>query len=97
MTAGTVLLGTVLGGWLWVPRAPLQPRPEVVWGKVVAVAVLGIAAFVGALWAGAPRGGGGRAVVWGALGQTNNLRPGVEVVRLTMHPAPRRPPAQSTP
>jgi hypothetical protein len=97
VTAGAVLLGTLVGAWLWVPRAPLRPRPEVGWGNAVAVAVLGIAAFAGALWAGAPRGGGGRAIVWGEAGQTANLRPGVEVVRLTMHPAPKKPPARSAP
>ena len=97
VTAGTVLLGTLLGAWIWVPRSPLRPRPEVGWGNVIAAAVIGIAAFAGALWAGAPQGGGGRAVVWGDLGQTNNLRPGVKVVRLTMRPAPKKPPVPSTP
>jgi hypothetical protein len=93
VTAATVLAGTLLGAWLFVPRAPLRPRPDVGWGKVVAVAVLGIAAFSAALWAGAPRRGGCRALVWGEPGQTSNLRPGMEVVRLTLHPAPRKPPA----
>ncbi len=97
VTAGAVLVGTLLGAWLWVPRAPLCLRPAVGWGNVLAVAVLGIAAFAGALWAGGPRGGGGVALVWGEPGQTNNVRPRVEVVRLTMHPAPKQPPAPSAP
>ncbi len=92
--AGVVLVGAFIGAWLYVPTAPLAPRPELRWGKVSAVVVIGVAAMAAVLWAGAPRGGGGRAIVWGALSETNNLRPGVEAVHLTRRPAPKTPPAR---
>jgi len=53
--------------------------------------------FGAAVWAGAPRLGHGTALVWGVPGMTNNVRTGMAVVRLTPLPAPKRPPARSTP
>jgi len=93
-TATAVLVGALLGAWLWVPRSPLHPNPLLRWGAVVGVTVVCAVVFVAASWAGAPRRGHGTAFVWGYPGETNNVRPGMAVVRLMPLPAPKRPPAR---
>ena len=94
VTTGAVLVGALLGAWWWVPRSPLHPRPQLRWGTVIVMAALGVVVFGAAGWAGAPRHGHGTAFVWGRPGETNNVRPGMAVVRLTTLPAPRKPPAR---
>jgi len=94
MTTAAVLLGALLGAWWWVPASPLHPRPHLLWRTVVALALLGVAVFAVATWAGAPRRGNGTAFVWGYPGETNNVRPGMAVVRLMPLHAPRKPPAR---
>ncbi|MDD5564685.1 MAG: hypothetical protein PHQ91_13310 [Thermoanaerobaculaceae bacterium] len=94
---GAVLAGAAFGAWRWTPRSPLHPRPDLLIRRVVAVWVVGVAVFGAAVWAGAPRLGHGTAMVWGVPGMTNNVRPGMAVVRLTPLPAPKRPPAPSAP
>jgi hypothetical protein len=89
-----VLAGTLLGAWAWTPASPLHPRPEVRWGTVLASAVFGVAVFALAAWAGAPARGHGTALVWGFPGRTNNVRPGMAVVRVMPLRAPRTPPAR---
>ena len=93
-TTTAVLVGALLGAWLWVPRSPLHPNPLLRWGAVVGVTVVGAVVFVAASWAGAPRRGHGTAFVWGYPGETNNVRPGMAVVRLMPLPAPKKPPAR---
>jgi hypothetical protein len=93
-TTAAVLVGSLFGAWFWVPSSPLHPRPNVRWSTVVVLIVLGAAGFAAAAWAGAPRRGHGAALVWGFPGQTNNVRPGMAVVRVMPLRAPRRPPAR---
>ena len=90
---GAVLAGAFVGGWVWMPHAPLRPRPEIGWGRVVGVAVLGLLVFGAAAWAGAPRPGHATAFVWGVPRETSNVRAGMGVIRLTPLPGRRRPPA----
>ena len=94
VTTVAVLLGAALGAWVWVPSAPLRPRPHLRWRTPVAAGVLGVVVFAASVWAGAPRRGHGVAFVWGLPGETNNVRPGLSVVRLMPLPAPRKPPAR---
>jgi hypothetical protein len=94
VTTVAVLVGALLGAWLWVPGSPLHPHPHLGWRTVVAVSVLGAVAFAAASWAGTPRRGHGTAFVWGYPGQTNNVRPGMAVVRLMPLPAQKKPPAR---
>jgi hypothetical protein len=94
LTTVAVLVGALLGAWLWVPHSPLHPHPHLRWRTVVGVTVVGAAVFAAASWAGAPRRGQGTAFVWGHPGQTNNVRPGMAVVRVMRLPAPKKPPAQ---
>jgi hypothetical protein len=94
ITTVAVLVGALLGAWLWVPGSPLHPRPHLRWRTVVGLAALGAVVFGAASWAGAPRRAQGTAFVWGLPGQTNNVRPGMAVVRLMPLPAPRKPPAR---
>ena len=94
---GVVLLGALAAGFLWVPGSPLrrfeQPETKVLL-RAAAVAVVVAAA---ALWAGRPAGGQARALLWGAPGETNNVR--TEMVRVPLTPprAPAAPPAPSAP
>jgi hypothetical protein len=62
--------------------------------SVAMAGVVGLVVFAFALWAGAPAYGHGKALVWGFPGRTNNVRPGLAVVRLTPLRAPRKPPAR---
>jgi hypothetical protein len=94
VTTAAVLLGVLVGGWSWVPSSPLHPRPELHRRTVVALVVLGAAVFAVASWAGAPRRGHGTAFVWGFPGETNNVRPGMAVVRVMPLHAPKKPPAR---
>jgi hypothetical protein len=94
VTTAAVLLGMLLGAWCWVPRSPLHPRPNLYRRTVVTVMVLGAVVFVAASWAGAPRRGHGTAFVWGFPGETNNVRPGMAVVRVMPLHAPKKPPAR---
>jgi hypothetical protein len=94
VSTAAVLVGALLGGWLWVPRSPLHPQPHLRWGTVVGATIVGAAVFAAASWAGAPRRGHGTALVWGYPGQTNNVRPGMAVVRVMPLPAPKKPPAR---
>ena len=93
VTTGVVLAGTLVGGWAWMPHAPLRLHPTVGRGRVVAVAALGLLAFGAASWAGAPRGGHGSAIVWGVPRETSNARPGMAVIRITPLRARKTPPA----
>ncbi len=93
LATGAVLAGALVGGWVWTPHAPLRPRPDVGWGRVLGVAALGFLTFGAAGWAGAPRGGHPAALVWGVPRETSNVRAGMTVIRLTPLPARRRPPA----
>jgi hypothetical protein len=94
VTAAFVLAGSLFGAWLWMPSSPLHPRTHLRWRTTVVIGALGIVVFVVAAWAGAPGRGHGTAFVWGLPGETNNVRPGMAVVRLTPLPAPKRPPAR---
>jgi hypothetical protein len=94
LTATAVLAGSLFGAWWWMPSSPLHPRPQLRWRTTVVIGALGVVIFVGAAWAGAPRRGHGTAFVWGLPGETNNIRPGMAVVRLMPLPAPKRPPAR---
>jgi hypothetical protein len=94
VTTGAVLVGSLLGAWWWMPSSPLHPRPQVHRRTVAALVVLGAAAFALASWAGAPRRGHGTAFVWGFPGETNNVRPGMAVVRVMTLPAQKKPPAR---
>lgn len=93
LTTGAVLVGALVGGWVWTPHAPLRLRPEVGWGRVLGILALGCLVFGAAAWAGAPHRGQGVALVWGIPNETSNVRAGVAVVRITPLPAPRRRPA----
>jgi len=94
LDAAAVLLGALFGAWRWMPSSPLHPHPHMGWRRVAAVAVVGAAVFGLALWAGAPRMGRGVAFVWGFPGQSNNVRPGMAVVRVMPLRAQRTPPAR---
>jgi hypothetical protein len=94
VSAGVVLAGILMGAWLWMPASPLHPRPELRRRSVAMGGVVGVVVFALALWAGAPAYGHGKALVWGFPGRTNNVRPGLAVVRLTPLRAPRKPPAR---
>jgi hypothetical protein len=94
VTAGGVLAGTLIGAWVWMPRSPLHPRPHVRWWAAMVTGAAGVTVFALALWAGAPARGHGTALVWGLPGRTNNVRPGMAVVRITPLPSRRRPPAR---
>ena len=92
--SGAVLLGVLLGAWLWMPASPLHPRPQVRRRSAALLGAVGVGVFALALWAGGPARGRGRALVWGLPGRTNNVRPGLAVFRLTPPPAPKTPPAR---
>ena len=94
LTAAAVLVGTLIGGWAWMPGSPLHPYPQVRWRTVALAGVAGVAVLALASWAGAPARGHGTALVWGLPGQTNNVRPGMAVVRVTPLRGLKRPPAR---
>ncbi len=87
-----VVVGALVGGWVWTPHAPLRLRPSVGWGRVFAMWALACVVFAAAIWAGRPRGGQGVALVWGVPRETSNVPAGAAVVRITPRLSPRTPP-----
>jgi hypothetical protein len=77
-----VVVGSWLGAWLWLPRAPLRTPPEVGWRGMTFALLAGLLVAVLAVWAGSPANGGARALLWGTKGMTNNVRSNMTVVPL---------------
>jgi hypothetical protein len=94
LAVGGVLAGAFLAAWRRMPSSPLHPRPDLRWGRVAAVGVVGAIVAAAALWAGAPRRGHGTAFVWGIPGANSNVRTSMDVVRVTRPRAPSKPPAR---
>jgi len=91
---GVVLAGVLVGAWLWVPRSPLRHHPRARLAAIGTVALLGVAASLGLLWAGTPGRGRGKALLWGREGMTSNLPVGMDAIELMPHHARTAPPAR---
>lgn len=82
LALAAVLVGSWLGAWLWLPRAPLRTAPEVGWRRLTVAVLAGLVVTVALLWAGSPANGGARALLWGTKGMTNNVRTNMTAVPL---------------
>ena len=91
---GVVMAGVLVGAWLWVPRSPLHHHPTVRIAAIGGVALLGVAASLGLLWAGAPGHGRGKALLWGREGMTSNLPVGADAIELMPRRARTAPPGR---
>lgn len=88
---GVVVGGALMGAVLFLPRSPLRRPAPLGTGELLALALLGGVVAGSASWAGAPASAHGRAILWGQERATSNVRPGLELVRVTPRRAPTGP------
>lgn len=89
-----ILVCGLLGSVTFLARAPLRPRPDL--GRLATVVVLALGVLAGAawLWAGAPAGRQGKALLWRSQRETSNVRPGMVEVDLMQRLHRAAPPAR---
>ena len=79
-----VLVGSLLAGFVLVPRAALRAELSIGPKTLLAIALVAVAVLPVALWAGASHGGRPLALLWGQPTLTNNIRPAMLRRQLTL-------------